>query len=62
MNRGFVVFHYWTPAYGDKNDRCPLFLGGHHSYLGKEDQKNQGASAIALSRLPSLSPVLSITS
>ena len=62
MDRGFVVFHYWAPAYGDRNVRCPLFLGGHHSYLGKEDQKNQGASAIALSRLPSLSPVLSITS
>ena len=37
MDRGFVVFHYWAPAYGDRNDRCPLFLGGHHSYLGKED-------------------------
>ena len=21
MDRGFVVFHYWAPAYGDKNGR-----------------------------------------
>lgn len=42
MDRGFVVFHYWAPAYGDRNVRCPLLYGRASQLFGKGRSEEPG--------------------